>query len=166
MSCGSSAATALRRSPGSTYGWRADVERGLRRAPVARAILGTMIAAAALAGALALAGLLIALLGSVRDRRIELDLVAQGLSPREVRAELRLRIGLAAALGVLAGLAIAVVLTVLALAAVRAGLGAGVPQPPLITVAPWAELAGLAATALVACAAASVVGTASSGVTR
>ena len=151
---------------GLTYGWRADVERGLRRAPVARAILGTMIAAAALAGALALAGLLIALLGSVRDRRIELDLVAQGLSPREVRAELRLRIGLAAALGVLAGLAIAVVLTVLALAAVRAGLGAGVPQPPLITVAPWAELAGLAATALVVCAAASVVGTASSGVTR
>jgi hypothetical protein len=152
--------------PGLTYSWRADVERGLRGAPVARAILGTMVAAAALAGVLALAGLLIALLGSVRDRRIELDLVAQGLSPREVRAELRLRIALAAALGVLAGLAIAVVLTVLALAAVRAGLGAAVPQPPLITVAPWAELAGLAVAALAACGLASVLGTASSGAAR
>ncbi len=151
---------------GLTYGWRTDVERGLRNAPVARAILGTMIAAAALAGALALAGLLVALLGSVRDRRIEFDLVAQGLSPREVRAEMRLRIAVASALGVLAGLVIAVVLTVLALAAVRAGLGAGVPQPPLITVAPWAELVGLAAAALAACALASVIGTASSGAAR
>ncbi len=151
---------------GLTYSWRADVERGLRNAPVARAILGTMIAAAALAGALALAGLLVALLGSVRDRQIEFDLVAQGFSPREVRAELRLRIAVASALGVLAGLAIAVVLTVLALAAVRAGLGAGAPQPPLITVTPWAELAGLAAAALAACALASVIGSASSGAAR
>ncbi len=151
---------------GLTYSWRADVERGLRDAPAARAILGTMIAAATLAGVLALAGLLIALLGSVRDRRIELDLVAQGLSPHEVRAELRLRIALAAALGVLAGLTIAVVLTVLALAAVRAGLGTGVPEPPLITVAPWAELAGLAVVALAACGLASVLGTAASGAER
>ena len=125
-----------------------------------------MIAAAALAGALALAGLLVALLGSVRNRQIEFDLVAQGFSPREVRAELRLRIAVASALGVLAGLAIAIVLTVLALAAVRAGLGAGAPQPPLITVTPWTELAGLAAAALAVCALASVIGSASSGAAR
>ena len=152
--------------PGLSYSWRSDVERGLRGAPVARAILGTMIAAAVLAGALALAGLLIALLGSVRDRRIELDLVAQGLSPREVRAELRLRIMLASTLGVLAGVAIAVVLTVLALAAVRAGLGAGTPRPPLVTAAPWSELAALGVAALVVCGLASVIGAASSGAAR
>ena len=152
--------------PGLTYSWRIDVERGLRNAPVARAILGTMIAAAVLAGALALAGLLIALLGSVRDRRIELDLIAQGFSPHEVRAELRLRILLASTLGVLAGLVIAVVLTVLALAAVRAGLGAGTPRPPLVTAAPWPELAALGAGALVVCGLASVIGTASSGAAR
>ena len=79
-------------------------------------------------------------------------------SPRDSRrvrcgAELRLRIALAAALGVLAGLGDRGRADRLAVAAVRAGLGAGVPQPPLVTVAPWAELAGLAAAALVACAA-------------
>ncbi len=122
MSCGNELAVTGRRAFGGlTYSWRADVERGLRGAPVARAILGTMIAAAALAGVLALAGLLIALLGSVRDGGSNSTSSPRALSPREVRAELRLRIALAAALGVLAGLAIAVVLTVLALAAVRAG---------------------------------------------
>ncbi len=146
--------------------WRADVERTLRSTPVARAILGTMIAAAALSGALAITGLLVALLGSVRDRRVERDLVAQGLAPRELRTELRLRIVIASAFGVLSGVAIAVVLTVLALAAVRAGLGVAPPQPPLVTAAPWSQLAGLAALALAACGLAAAIATASSGTAR
>jgi ABC-type lipoprotein release transport system permease subunit len=138
----------------------------LRTTPVAHAIVGTMIAAAALAAVLAVAGLLLALLGSMRDRRLEGDLVAQGLSPRELRAELRLRIWIASALGTLAGIVIAVVLTALALAAVRAGLGIAPPQPSLVTAAPWGELAAVAAVALLACGAAGMVGSALPGATR
>jgi hypothetical protein len=83
----------------------------------------------------------------VRDERVERDLIAQGLGPRALRHELRLRIGAAAATGVIAGLAIAVLLTRLAVAGVRAAGAVAVPQPPLVTVAPWLELAlwGLAA---------------------
>jgi hypothetical protein len=146
--------------------WRADVERGLRTTPVAHAIVGAMIAAAALATALAIVGLLLALLGSMRDGRVEADLIAQGLSPRELRRELRLRILIASVLGVAAGMVIAVVLTSLALAAVRAGLGLAPPQPPLVTDAPWGELAVLAAVALGACGLAAVIGSRAPGANR
>ena len=61
--------------------YRPAIERGLRDAPVARAVLGTLIAAAALSGALAIVGLLAALLGPARDDRAQSDLVDQGASP-------------------------------------------------------------------------------------
>jgi hypothetical protein len=139
--------------------FRSDVERALREAPVARAVLGTLIGATVLSGVLAVVGLLLALLGAGRDERIERDLIAQGIGPRGVRRELRIRLMLAGLLGVLAGLAIGVVLTRLAVVTVRAAGTIAVPRPPLVTVAPWAELALWGLAALVALGAATWVAT-------
>ncbi len=133
---------ALSKPPFSQLGsaFRGQIQRQLRSAPAARGVLGTLLAATALAGVLAIVGLLVALLGSIRDREIDEDLTAQGFGPRELRRQLRLRLLITAAGGVVAGLAIAVLLTRLAVAAVRAAGSVAVPQPPLVTIAPWGEL--------------------------
>jgi hypothetical protein len=136
-----------------TASFRADVERRLRTAPVARAVLGTLIGAAAVAGALAIIGLLVALLGAARDRVAERDFVEQGVSPRALRRELTLRMIVTAAVGVVSGLALAVTLTRLAVAAVRAAGALAAPQPPLVTVAPWGQLAIWGVVSVVALAA-------------
>jgi hypothetical protein len=130
--------------------FRADLEHGLRTAPIARGVLGELIAAAALTAALAALGLLTALLGAGRDQRLEEDLASQGVGPRGLRAQARLRIGVASVLGVGAGLAIAVLLTRLAVATVRASGTVVNPRPPLVTVVPWLGLAawGFAVAAL------------------
>ena len=138
---------------------RVDAEEQLRSAPVARAVLGTLIGATILAGALAVVGLLVALLGAGRDERIERDLIAQGIGPRGVRRELRIRLMLAAVLGVAVGLAIGVILTRLVVATVRAAGTVAVPRPPLVTVAPWEQLALWSLVALAALGAAAWVAT-------
>jgi hypothetical protein len=134
--------------------FRADLEHRLRSAPIARGVLGTMLAAAALSAVLALVGLLLALVGPGRDPRIEADLVAQGVGPAGLRRELASRLALAGACGIVAGIAIGALLTRLAVASVRAAGTLAAPQPPLITVAPWGTLALGAAGAVVAFAAA------------
>jgi hypothetical protein len=121
--------------------FRADIDRQLLRAPVARGVDGTLTAAAALSAALAVIGLLTALLGGARDKRAESDLTEQGVGPRGLRAELRVRLTLATAAGVIIGLGIAVLLTRLAVAGVRAAGTVTDPSPPVVTVVPWAELA-------------------------
>lgn len=146
--------------------WRGDLERSLRSTPVAHAILGSMLAAAGLAAVLAVAGLLIALLGSMRDRRTDDDLVAQGLSPRGLRSELRLRLAVTSVFGVIAGSAIALGLTVFAVAAVRAGLGLDPPQPSLVPSTPWSELVVLALGVLGLCGLAGAIGSAARGGSR
>ena len=80
--------------------FRVDIDHQLRDAPVARGVLGTLIAATALSAVLAVVGLLAALLGGVRDERVESDLTEQGVGPRGLRAELRVRLALASLLGV------------------------------------------------------------------
>jgi hypothetical protein len=142
---------------GATF--RADIEHRLRSAAVARGVLGTLLAAAAVSGALAVLGLLVALLGGARDRRVERDLAAQGLGPRALRRELSLRMYVAAGVGVCVGLLIAALLTRLAVASVQAALTSATPQPPLVTVAPWDELAVWGLAALAALAAATVLAT-------
>jgi hypothetical protein len=117
---------------------------------VARAVLGTLIAAAALSAALAILGLLAALLGPARDGRLEDDLVDQGASPGAVRAQLRLEAVIASALGVAAGAIIALVLARLAVTTIRAVAALAAGAPPLVMVDPAAQLviwsvAGLAA---------------------
>jgi hypothetical protein len=120
--------------------FRVDIEHQLRDAPVARGVLGTLIAATALSVLLAVVGLLAALLGG-RDERVESDLEEQGVSPRGLRAELRVRFALASLLGVIVGLGIAVLLTRLAVASVRGAGAVADPRPPVVTVVPWAALA-------------------------
>ena len=121
--------------------FRSDIERRLRSDPIARGVLGTLVAATVLSGALAALGLLAALLGAARDPRFEDDLAGQGVGPGDLRRELRLRLLIAAAIGVGAGLAVGVLLTRLAVAAVRAAATTEVPRPSLVSVAPWGELA-------------------------
>jgi len=108
-----------------------------------------------LAGALAIVGLLAALLGPARDGRAESDLVDQGASPRAIRAQLRLQAVIASTLGVAAGAIVAVVLARLAVTTIRAVAALADGAPPLVTVAPAAQLilwsvAGLAALAVAA----------------
>jgi hypothetical protein len=121
--------------------FRRDVDQQQQGAPVARGVLGTLIAATALSLVLAVVGLLTALLGGARDERAESDLAEQGVGPRGLRAELRVRLALASVLGVIVGLGIAVVLTRLAVASVRAAGTVADPRPPVVTVVPWAALA-------------------------
>jgi hypothetical protein len=125
--------------------FRADLDRQLLDAPVARGVFGTLIVATALSVVLAVVGLLTALLGGARDERAETDLTEQGVGPRGLRAELRVRLALASVLGVITGLGIAVLLTRLAVASVRAAGTVADPRPPVVTVVPWGALAAGAA---------------------
>jgi hypothetical protein len=148
---------ALRSAPFSRLGvaFRGEIENRLRSAPIARGVLGTLVAATLLSGALAALGLLTSLLGPARDAGVEHDLEDQGVGPGGLRRELRMRLVIAGALGVCAGLAIGVLLTGLAVAAVAAGN----PRPPLVAVAPWPELAGWGLTAMAVLALVSLVAT-------
>jgi len=121
--------------------FRADIDHQLQDAPVARGVLGTLIAATALSVLLAVIGLLTTLLGGARDERVESDLEEQGVGPRGLRAELRFRLALVSVLGVIVGLGIAALLTRLAVASVRAAGTVANPRPPVVTVVPWAALA-------------------------
>ena len=121
--------------------FRADIDHQLQDAPVARGVLGTLIAATALSVLLAVIGLLTTLLGGTRDERVESDLEEQGVGPRGLRAELRVRLALVSVLGVIVGLGIAALLTRLAVASVRAAGTVTNPRPPVVTVVPWAALA-------------------------
>jgi hypothetical protein len=121
--------------------FRADIDHQLQDAPVAHGVLGTLIAATALSVLLAVTGFLTTLLGGTRDERVESDLDEQGVGPRGLRAELRVRLALVSMLGVIAGLGIAALLTRLAVASVRAAGTVANPRPPVVTVVPWAALA-------------------------
>ena len=71
---------------------RRDTLARLQADPLARGALLTLAGTAAVALLLALVGLLLAVVGDVRDDRGELfDLEAQGAAPATIRAHLRLR---------------------------------------------------------------------------
>ena len=139
--------------------FRGDIDQQLRDAPVARGVLGTLVAATVLSAVLAVLGLLTALLGGARDARAVADLAEQGVGPRGLRAELRVRFALASVLGVIAGLGLAVLLTRLAVASVRAAGTVADPSPPVVTVVPWAELAAWGAGTLAVLALAGALAT-------
>jgi hypothetical protein len=123
------------------FSFRADLTRSLRSAPIARGVLGTLVAASLLSAALATLGLLSALLGGARDGRVETDLVAQGVGPRALRAQALQQLTLAGVIGVSLGVALAALLTLLAVAGVRAAGPVADPRPPLVSVVPWPALA-------------------------
>ena len=135
---------------------RRALEADARRDPIAHGTLLTLAVAAAVALGLALAGMVLTVLGDLRDERGELfDLEAQGAAPSLLRRVVRLR-ALAVAVaglvgGAVAGAALAAVVTDLVGLTARAAS----PEPPLVlaldgTVVALAAVAyALAAVALV-----------------
>src|SRR5581483_11466677 len=111
---------------------RADTLARLQADPLARGALLTLAGTAAVALLLALVGLLLSVVGDVRDERGELfDLEAQGAAPATIRAHLRLRALLVAAFGILGGLALGAILTSLVISLVAVTASAAEPEPPL-----------------------------------
>ena len=111
---------------------RHALEADARRDPIAHGTLLALAVAAAVALGLALAGILLTVLGDLRDDSGELlDLEAQGASPSLLRRVVRLRALVVAAAGLvagaLAGLALAAVVTDLVGLTARATS----PEPPL-----------------------------------
>jgi hypothetical protein len=112
---------------------RADTLAQLRADPLARGALLTLAGTAAVALLLALVGLLLAVVGDMRDDRGELfDLEAQGASPATIRAHLRLRALLVAVFGIVGGLALGALLSALVISLVSVTAGSAKPEPPLL----------------------------------
>ena len=104
----------------------------LQADPLARGALLTLAGTAAVALLLALRGLVLSVVGDVRDDRGELfDLEAQGAAPATIRAHLRLRALLVAAFGIAGGLALGAILSALVIALVSVTASAAEPEPPL-----------------------------------
>jgi len=111
---------------------RADTLARLQADPLARGALLTLAGTAAVALLLALVGLLLAVVGDVRDDRGELfDLEAQGASPATIRAHLRLRALLVAVFGIAGGIVLGAILSALVISLVSVTAGAAEPEPPL-----------------------------------
>jgi len=125
--------------------------------PLARGALLTLACTAAVALLLALLGLLLSVVGDVRDDRGELfDLEAQGASPATIRAHLRLRALLVAAFGIAGGIALGAILSRLVISLVSVTAAAAEPEPPL-RLAVNLPLLALAAAAYVVLAALLVI---------
>jgi hypothetical protein len=119
--------------PQLTVSSRAVTLARLQADPLAQGALLTLAGTAIVALLLALIGLLLTVLGDVRDDRGELfDLEAQGASPATIRAHLRLRALLVAVFGIVGGLALGAVLSALVISLVSVTAGASEPEPPLL----------------------------------
>jgi hypothetical protein len=144
-------------TPELTVTSRADTLARLRSDPLARGALLTLAGTAAVALALALLGLVLSVVGDVRDDRGELfDLEAQGASPATIRTHLRLRAALVASFGVLGGVALGAILSSLVISLVSVTASAAEPEPPLRLALDWPLL--LVAAAAYAVAAVGLVG--------
>jgi hypothetical protein len=127
-------AAALGRAPFTqlTVTSRAETLQRLQADPLARGVLLTLAGTAAAALLLALVGLLLAVVGDVRDDRGELfDLEAQGATPATIRAHLRLRAGLVALFGIAGGIGLGALLSALVVSLVTVTASAAEPEPPL-----------------------------------
>jgi len=126
--------------------------------PLARGSLVTLAGTAAVALLLALLGLVLSVVGDVRDDRGELfDLEAQGASPATIRTHLRLRAALVAGFGVAGGIALGAILSALVIALVSVTAASAEPEPPL-RLSLDLPLLALAAVAYVAAAVVLVAG--------
>ncbi|HWX10116.1 MAG TPA: FtsX-like permease family protein, partial [Gaiellaceae bacterium] len=134
-------------------------EAQLRGDPLARGALALLLVTGIVALALAAVGLLLTIVGDLRDESGELfDLEAQGATPADLRRHLLLRAAIVAALGLAGGLAAGAIVSALVVAVVTVTAGAGVALPPLelvydrrlVAVAVVALAVGSALAALVA----------------
>jgi hypothetical protein len=133
---------------------RAAYAADLESEPLARGALIALGAAALVALALALGGLLLGVVAAVRDEGAELlDLEAQGAAPVQLRRHLRLRALVIAAFGVMGGVATGTVMSALVVDLVALTANATSPDPPLLLTLDWRVLGlGLAAYLLMAVA--------------
>jgi hypothetical protein len=132
---------------------RADTLARLRSDPLARGALLTLAGTAAVALLLALVGLVLSVVGDVRDERGELfDLEAQGAAPSTIRTHLRLRAGLVATFGVVGGVILGTILSTLVISLVSVTASAAEPEPPLVLALDWPLLAIASAAYVVAAA--------------
>jgi hypothetical protein len=139
-------AAALRRPPFSSLvvGSRAALARSLRADPLSRSIELALGAGALVALALAVAGLWLTVLGDVADERGDLyDLEAQGVTPAELRGQLRLRAAILAVLGLAGGIVLGAVLSTEVVRLLRVSATGAAPLPPLARQTGWLD-AGLA----------------------
>jgi hypothetical protein len=128
----------------------AAAEKALVDDPLARGILIVLACTSALSLLLAGAGLVVGVLGDVRDGRGELyDLEALGLRPTSLRRRLSVRAALLAALAIPLGFALGAVLASFVVDLVRVSANAGTPEPPLLTELGAARLAAILAVVLV-----------------
>ena len=112
---------------------RRALEADARRDPIAHGTLLALTVAAIVALGLALAGILLTVLGDLRDDRGELfDLEAQGASPSTLRRIVRLRAFTVAAAGLVAGALAGLALTAAVTDLVGLTARATAPQPPFV----------------------------------
>ena len=147
-------ARALRRPPFASLD--VSTRRGtlsrLRADPLGRGAVLVLGSAALAALALALAGVLLALVSDLRDERGELhDLESQGAEPRALLRHLRLRFLISICFGVVGGLVAGTILSALAVSLIRLTAGAGEPLPPLRLAVDW-PLVGIALAAFLVAA--------------
>ena len=142
-------AAKLARPPFSTLvvASRRDLQQQLDSAPLARGITLTLTAAGLIAVLLAAVGFWLTLVSDARDERGELfDLEAQGVPPRTLRKQLRVRSLVLVAFGALGGLVLGLVLARLVVSVVSVSAETTDPNPPLRYDPDWTTLlVGLAA---------------------
>lgn len=135
-----------------------EQEALLRGDPIARGAISLLLIVALVALALAVAGLVLTVLGDRTGERSSLvDLSVQGATPAELRRHLRLRAAVIGALGVGGGLGAGVLVGALVVAVVTVTAGAQQALPPLARVFDWPLIAVALGTVAVLSAAATRV---------
>jgi len=126
--------------------------------PIARGAIALLLVVAVVALLLAVAGLLLTVLGDRSGERASLrDLEVQGATPAEQRRHLRLRAAVVGALGIGGGIGAGAIVGTLVVAVVTVTAGAQQALPPLALSFDW-PLVGAALAALVVAATAGTLG--------
>jgi ABC-type antimicrobial peptide transport system permease subunit len=127
--------------------------------PLARGAIALLLVTALVGLALAGVGLLLTVVGDLRDERGLLqDLEAQGATPAELRRHVLLRAAAVGVLGLAGGIAAGAIVGALVVAVVSVTAGAENALPPLALAFDW-KLILLVLSALVAYSAAGATGT-------
>ena len=121
---------------------RRELEADARQDPIAHGTLLALAVAALVALALALAGIVLTVLGDLRDERGELfDLEAEGAAPRLLRRIVRLRALTVTLAGLLAGALTGLVLGAVVVDLVALTARATLAEPPLLLDVDWSIVA-------------------------
>ena len=128
---------------------RSDLVAEREGDPLSRAIVWALVVAALSGLALSIGGLLLGTVTDLRDERGELaDLEAQGVAPTALRWHVLARTAWLAGGGVLAGVAVGVVLTVVVTGALALTAEGEAPIPPLDIVIPVGAIVAIVAVVL------------------